>query len=192
MTGLSQKKEIVLRHETEFANSVGAGLLEKPKVSIWMIFIPILFLFFIYRMKKFKDSRIKFVEEFMTARRIAMDIALEAAEEGGKIKTDISAHIPELSEPLKKPYISWMKTLSGYYLELLAADGEDFRSLVRKAFRNRSDYLLALNRLNTAEKEFYTALAPYLDSVEGSSGITASIESISRRLRSETAGTIFP
>ncbi|MBU1182270.1 MAG: NF038143 family protein [Proteobacteria bacterium] len=191
MTGLTQKKEIILRHELEFADSIGSAILEKPKVSIWLIFIPILFLFFIYRMKKFKNDRGKFVEEFMTARRTAMGIALDAAAAEGRANPDIAAQIPDLPEPLKKPYISWMKILSAHYLELLTADGDDFRLLVRTAYRNRDNYLLALDRLNTAEKEFHTALKPYLDSVEGSSDITASIESLSRRLRSEMAGTIF-
>ena len=40
-------------------------------------------------------------------------------------------------------------------MDLLAAEGDSFEALVRSAYRNRTNYLLTLNRLNTVEKEFY-------------------------------------
>jgi hypothetical protein len=192
MKDLTQKKEIILRHELAFANSIGSAVFEKPKVSFWMIFIPILFLYFIYRIKKFKNDRVKFDEEFMTTRRAAMDVALGAAAADGMTEMGEATRYSELPEPLQKPYISWMKTLSGHYLELLTADGDDFESLVRAAYCNRNNYLLTLDRLNNVEKEFYTALKPFLDSVEGTADIIiATIESQSRRLRSDMVDRIF-
>lgn len=187
---LTQKKEIILCHELAFADSIGSAVLDKPKVSTWMIFIPIFFLFFIYRMKKFKKDRAKFLEEFMKARRDAMDIALDSAAEGGN-SLDGAVQVPDLPEPLQKPYVLWIQTLSSHYLDMLTADGEDFGSLVCAAYRNRSNYMLVLNRLNSAEKDFYAALKPYLASVEGAFDISARIEAESRRLRSDKAGSLF-
>lgn len=191
MKDLIQKKEIILRHELAFAKEIGAAVFEKPRVSFWMVFIPILFLYFIYRMQKFKSDRAKFDEEFMTTRRAAMDVALGAAAADGMTEMDRTARGSELPAPLQKPYLSWIKTLSSHYLELLTADGDDFESLVRAAYRNRNNYLLVLDGLNTVEKEFYTALKPFLDSVEGTADIIATIESQSRRLRSEMVDRIF-
>ncbi len=76
-------------------------------------------------------------------------------------------------------------------MDLLAADGDSFESLVRAAYRNRTDYLLTLNRLNTVEKEFYTALKPHMGAAEGAADIIATIESQSQRLRRELAEQIF-
>lgn len=188
---LTQKKEIILSHELAFANKIGAALFEKPKVSIWMIFIPILFLYFIFRMQKFKNDRIKFDEEFMTTRRKAMDNAFHAAEASGRTEMSYAAWGSELPAPLQKPYASWIKTLSSHYMDLLSADGDDFESLIRTAYRNRDNYLVTLERLNNAEKEFYTALKPLMSQVEGTAQIIATLESESRRLRSGTAFRIF-
>ncbi|MBA3010317.1 MAG: NF038143 family protein [Proteobacteria bacterium] len=187
---LTQKKEIILQHERMLSETIGSAVLEKPKVSTWMIFIPILFLFFIYRMKKFKKDRVKFVEDLMTVRRAAMDKAFDGAEQGGPSLEGVP-QIPDLPEPLRKPYASWIQTLSNHYLDLLTAEGDDFGSLVCAAYRNRKNYRVVIDRLSMAEKGFYTALKPYLDSVEGAFDIAAKIESESRRLRSETGRTIF-
>ena len=188
---LTQKKEIILRHELAFANKIGASVFDKPKVSYWMIFIPILFLYFIYRMQKFKSDRIKFDQEFMASRRMAMDIAFGAAEANSKAELSGTTQYPKLPVSLQKPYVSWIKTLSSHYLDLLAADGNDFESLVRAAYCNRNNYLLTLDGLNNMEKEFYTALKPLLDPVEGTADIIDTIESQSRLLRSEMAFRIF-
>jgi hypothetical protein len=191
MKDLTQKKEIILRHELAFANEIGAAVFEKPKVSYWMIFIPILFLYFIYRMQKFRSDRIRFNEEFMSARRSAMDNAFGVAEPHGKTETGGAAQGSTPPLPLQKPYTSWIETLSSHYLDLLAANGDDFESLVRAAYRSRDNYLLALEKLNNAEKDFYTALKPLMAQVEGTAGIITTIESRSRRLRHETACRIF-
>ena len=188
---LTQKKEIILSHELAFANKIGAVLFEKPKVSYWMMFIPILFLYFVYRMQKFKSDRIKFDEEFMTARRQAMDNAFCAAEANGKTEMSNIAWGSKLPVPLQKPYVSWIKTLSSHYLDLLTADGNDFESLVRAAYCNHDNYLLTLDGLNNVEKEFYSALKPLMAQVEGTADIITTIESQSRLLRSETAYRIF-
>ncbi len=191
MKDLTQKKEIILRHELAFADEIGSAVFEKPKVSYWMVFIPILFLYFLYRMQKFRNDRIKFNDEFMTPRRLAMENAFDVAEPRGKTETGDAAQGSTLPLPLQKPYTSWIETLSSHYLDLLAANGDDFESLVSAAYRSRDKYMLALERMNNAEKDFYTALKPLMAQVEGTAGIITTIESRSRRLRHETACRIF-
>ena len=191
MMELAHKKEIILQREMAFADAIGASVLEKPKVSYWMVFIPILFLYFIYRMQIYKSERLKFSEDFMITRRRAMDVALKAAATSDRPDIGDVARNAGLSEPLLKPYMSWVNALVDYYLELLAADGGCFESIVRTAYHNRSNYLLTLNRLNTVEKAFYTALKPHLAATEGAADIITKIESQSQRLRRELADHIF-
>ncbi|MDQ1330372.1 MAG: hypothetical protein QG578_635 [Thermodesulfobacteriota bacterium] len=191
MKDLNQKREIILRHELAFADEIGSAVFEKPKVSYWMVFIPILFLYFLYRMQKFKNDRIKFNEEFMTSRRLAMENAIDVAEQRGKTETEGVVPGSTLPLPLQKPYASWIETLSSHYLNLLAANGDDFESLVRAAYRSRDNYMLTLEMINNAEKDFYTALKPLMAQIEGTAGIITTIESQSRRLRHETACRIF-
>ena len=192
MKGLPRKKELILERERFFANAVGSAVFEKPKISMWMILVPILFLHFIHRMQKYKTGRIRFDEEFMVTRRRAMDLAVDAVESG--VKPDVDEAVRDFNVPvaLEKPYASWMRCLVEYYMDLLRSNGETFEDLVRSCFRNREDLLPTLNRLNTVERDFYEVLKPQLTSTEGAVDIIATIISNSQRLRRELAQQIFP
>jgi hypothetical protein len=191
MKGLERKKELILQRELAFANAVGAAVFEKPKVSFWMVLVPLLFLYFIYRMQRYKSGRMKFDEEFMTTRRRAMNLAFEAVEAGTRPDIDRIARESGLTEALEKPYASWLKVLVDFYMDLLAATGDSFESLVRSAYRNRTNYLLTLNRLGTVEKEFYAAVKPQLAATEGAAAVIATIETQSQQLRRDLAESIF-
>lgn len=191
MKGFEQKKEMILQRELMFANAIGAKVFEKPQVHFWMVLIPILFLYFIYRMQRFKSGRMKFDQEFMTTRRKAMDLAVEALETGVKPNIDRIARESGITDALEKPYAAWLRALVDHYDDLLAANGESFEALVRSAYHNRTNYLLTLNRLNTVEKEFYAALKPQLVATEGAAAVIEAIEEHSRRLRRDLAEQIF-
>ncbi|MGE5311131.1 MAG: NF038143 family protein [Nitrospirota bacterium] len=193
MTSLNQKREFVLGRELAFADAVGAAVFEKPKVSFWMVLLPILFVYFIFRMQKFRNSRKQFNEEFMITRRRAMEVALQAVEGGGEPDVAHTARESGLPEGLEKTYVAWVRALVDHYTDLLKAEGESFEDLVRSAYRNRTDYLLSLNRLNAVEKEFYGALKPHLArSTEGVAEIISTIQEQSTRLRRDLAEVIFP
>ncbi|MCU0602605.1 MAG: NF038143 family protein [Desulfobacterales bacterium] len=191
MKGFEQKKEMILQRELMFANAIGAKVFEKPQVHFWMVLIPILFLYFIYRMQRFKSGRMKFDQEFMTTRRKAMDLAVEALETGVKPNIDRIARESGITDALEKPYAAWLRALVEHYDDLLAANGESFEALVRSTYHNRTNYLLTLNRLNTVEKEFYAALKPQLAATEGAAAVIEAIEEHSRRLRRDLAEQIF-
>ncbi len=186
-----RKKELILKRELAFSNAVGAAVFEKPKVSFWMVLVPLLFLYFIYRMQKYKNGRMRFDQDFMTTRRKAMELAVEALETGVRPNIDRLARESGLIDALQKPYASWLRTLFDYYMDLLAANGDSFEALARSAYRNRTNYLLTLNRLNTVEKEFYDALKPQMAATEGAAAIIAAIEEQSRRLRRNLAESVF-
>jgi hypothetical protein len=191
MKGLERKKELILQREVLFANAIGAEVFERPKVSFWMVLIPVLFLYFVYRMQRFKNGRLKFDQEFMTTRRKALDLAVQALETGVKPNIDRIARETGITDTLEGPYANWLRVLVDYYDDLLAANGDSFDALVRSAYRNRSNYLLALNRLSTVEKEFYAALKPQLAATEGAAAVIAAIEEHSRRLRRDLAERVF-
>jgi hypothetical protein len=191
MKGLERKKEIILQHELIFADAIGSTVFEKPKVSFWMILIPILFLYFIYRIQRFKTGRLRFNEEFMVTRRRAMELALDAAGSGLKPDFNQIARQTGLVDALEKPYASWLRVLVAHYADLLAADGENFETLVRSAYRNRTNYLLTLNRLNAVEKEFYAALKPQMAATDGAPAIIGIIEEKAQSLRRASAESIF-
>lgn len=191
MKGLERKKEIILQGELAFANAIGSKVFEKPKVSFWMVLIPILFLYFIYRMQRFKSGRLKFNEEFMVTRRRAMGIAVESVETGSKPNIDRVARGIGLSDALEKPYASWLKVLVDHYADLLSAEGDSLESLVRSAYRGKTELLLTLNRIHSVEKEFYAALKPGMAATEGAEEIITTLQNESHRLLRELADRAF-
>jgi hypothetical protein len=191
MTPLDHKKEIILQRELIFANTVGESLFEKPVISFWMIVIPLLFLYFIYRMQQYKSGRLKFDEEFMVTRRRAMDSALNGLTAGGVSNTEAALPDAGLPEALRPAYIAWLKILTGYYEDLLSADGDSFAALVRSAYGNKTNYLLVLNRLTSAEKTYHEALRPLLGETEATGGIISTMETRSQQLRREMAEEVF-
>jgi hypothetical protein len=191
MTALAQRKDFILQREAAFANAIGAAVLDKPKASFWMVLIPILLVYFVYRMQRFKSGRMAFDEQFMSTRRRAMDAAFTAVETKGRPDIDAVVDSSGLPEALQECYAAWVKVLVDHYAALLDADGDSFESLVRASYRNRSDYLLALERVTAAEVAFYHALKPHLSAAEGAADIIATIESRSQQLRRELAEQIF-
>ncbi len=191
MNPIVRKKELILKQEATFANAVGASVFEKPKVSFWMVLIPILFLYFIYRMQKYKKGRHQFDQEFLITPCRALDLAVETLESG--IKPDINRLVQEygMQNTLEKPYAAWLRALFEYYLDLLKADGDSFDQLVHSAFRNRENYLLILNRLNTSEKDFYIELRSNMSGMEGTGDIITRIETQSQQLRRQLAEKMF-
>ena len=191
MTKISHRKKLILRSELAFANAVGAAVIDKPRVSFWMILVPILFLYFIYRMQKYKSGLRRFEDEFMTTRRWAMDLACESIDMNRC--PDIGSVIKRagLNDTLENDYARWVRALVAHYMNLLSAEGDNFESLVRSAHHDRTNYLQVLNYVSRTENEFYAALKPQLNKVEGAVEIIAAIESMSRQLRRDIAEHVF-
>jgi hypothetical protein len=188
---LERKKELILEREVAFSYQIGAAVLEKPKVSVWMVLIPILFLHFFYQMQRHKSGFVKFAQDFMITRRLVMDLAVEALEKDAVPDIDQVVRQSSLPDDLKIPYESWVRVLVEYYTDLLTAEGSNFESLVQSAYSSQTNYLLALNRLSMAEKEFYSGLKIQMTDTEGSRPIIEAIEERSQSLRRELAQQIF-
>ena len=193
MSDLAHKNELILKHEQSFADAVAVSVLDKPKVSMWMILLPILLLHFVYRQQRFSAGRKKFAEEFMVTRSRALDAARQAVATGKPPNTDAIVRKAKLPETVLKSYADWVKELVIHYMDLLRSTGDSFAELVRSAYENKTNYLLTLNRLKSTEKIMYTDLKPHLaDTTAGATEIIAAIEYHSQRIRRERAEDIFP
>jgi hypothetical protein len=193
MHELVRKRDLIHNSEVRFANAIGGTVFEKPRVSYWMVLIPFLFFYFFYRMQKYKKGREKFDQDFMITRLRTLDEAVEALDK--RRPPDIQALVRRsgLAEALRKPYAAWVEALALHYTDLLKAGGETFEHLVRGAYRNRGNYLLALNRLSQVEAQLYAALRPAIEAQpDTAADIIATIEKTSQRLRREAAERIFP
>jgi hypothetical protein len=74
----------------------------------------------------------------------------------------------------------WLNVLIDHYMDLLQAEGDHIEDLIKSVYKNRTNYLLFINRLNSVEKKFNTALKSHLpDTIDGANDIMAAMETYS-------------
>lgn len=158
------KKQQILDHESQLAHKLALQILDKPKPPIWMIFVPIFFVFFVQKMNQYKSGLAEFVENYLKSRRHALEIALKAEETAKPADLDALmekvGNIPDQARPL---FMEWMTVLVDHYRLLLTSKGNTHAQLVRSGYQNKTNYLLFCNCLNKAENAYSKALLPQMD-----------------------------
>jgi len=193
MNPIERKHKAILAYERRFALKLGEHVLEKPKMNIWMILIPIIIVFHMFRFQRYVKGKNLFAIDYLKSREQALASARRVATEGKA--TDARAVAAQMSMPeeARDPYGDLLSVLIDHFVGLLRAEGEDIDSLLRSAYRSRTDYLLFFNRLSRAEKRLNAALEPHLSREHREIGETIRrIEEISEQMRREEAGRVFP
>lgn len=190
---LDQKKQLILDHESQLAHKLALLTLDKPKPPIWMIFVPVFFVFFVQKMNQYKSGLAEFVENYLKSRRHALEAALAAEETAGTANLDAlldkAGNIPEHARPL---YRDWMAQLVAHYQLLLTAKGSSHAALVRSGYQSKTNYLLFCNCLNKAENAYSTALLPEMDGDnQDLRHVIDKIDACVTHLRREEADSIF-
>ena len=128
----------------------------------------------------------------MISRKRALDAARHAVESGSAADLDALAQQAELPPEARQPYQKMLAVFNDYYMDLLQAQGKNFKALVRSTFKSKTDYLIQLNRFNQTEKELNAALRPHMaETTEGFNEIVAKIEQSSAELRRDDADKLF-
>ncbi len=193
MASLDHKKELILRYEEKFADSVAVSVIDKPKLSTWMILIPILFIYYFYRLKKFADGRKEFARHFILTRKRSLEKAAASLESGGKPDVEALVNMSSAQGSTHADYREWLKVLLDHYQYLLRSEGDSLEALIRSAYKTRTNYLLFINQLNRVERQFNAALKPSLkETTEEVNNIVTAIEQRCEDLRRKDAENFFP
>jgi hypothetical protein len=189
---LSEKKALILEYEERFAFDLSREVLETPKMSFWMIFIPIFLLYHVYRVKKIVEGRKGFAKNYLITRKRALEAGVSLAEKGRNPDVQAILKDSNLPEKAKGPFRELFLLLVQHYADLLRSYGNDMPSLIRSAYKSRTNYLLFLNRLNNAEKALTGVLRPQTANPAADIDfITKAMEIHSERLGRERAKLIF-
>lgn len=193
MLDMQEKINSILHAEELFAKRLALKVIERPKLSIWMILIPIIFVHYFYRFQKFNTGQKRFVEHYMISIRRALNEAAGVVE-GRKKPDPVSlASVSDVPEAIRGKQADVYAVMVDHYIDLLRSKGDDADALIRRAYQKRANYLLFLNRLNRVEKDRNAALKPLLyESTEGVNEIVEQMERSSEALRREAAEKIFP
>jgi hypothetical protein len=189
---IEQKKSVILEHETKLANLIAREVISKPQLSIWMIVIPIVFVYYFYGLNRYSSGKKDFVKHFLFSRRLILDRALAKVETGEEADFKALAIQEMVPENAIKAYKDWAVALSESYARLLESDGVTYDALVKNCYKDEGSYLLNLNQINTTESQFYKALHKDLkQSVTGAGDVIKNMADSLGHLRREEARFIF-
>ena len=191
--GIEENKSRILEWEQLFAYRVAGMVLDKPKLSIWMILIPIITVFHIYRHQKYVEGKKAFADNFLISRKRALEEAVAALEEGRKPEAARVISRSDVPVEARGAYGDWITVLIEHFHDLLRSEGSSYEDLVRGIFRSHTDYLLFLNQLAQVEHRFNAALQPSLSkNLEEVEEIISRMEAASEAIRRKHAATVFP
>lgn len=192
-TTLDDKLQLIMENERENARQLALLVIEKPVPPIWMIFIPIFFVFYAWKLKQYSQGLKDFVNHYLSTRKSALDATVTVAQMGRKVDStqflDQADAIPALA---RSSFLEWITLLGEHYHVMLAATGNTFPELVRTGYRTKSNYLLFCNRLAKAEHTFNRQLLPQIQGDESTlHDVIAKIDQASTELRRREASVIF-
>jgi len=191
----------ILAYENKIAGQITAKVLEKPEFSVWMILIPIVFIPFMQRYQKYKESTKVFSEGYLYTKKIALDTAYKiikneiALEDAAAVTTKIVRNNPNADQLVLNIYmkqIQEISILSEHYMALFASERVKYRDMVVNYYQTKDNYLNFLNRLSEAEKEVTRAAsATFKDGTEEVPEIMEKMEKYLLALRLEEANLFF-
>jgi hypothetical protein len=192
MTTLEDKKDFIWEYEERCAADLAAAVLQTPKMSFWMIFIPIILIYHVFQVRKVVEGRKGFAKNYLVTRKRALEAGLSVVAKGRN--PDVQSVLRDSNLPGKATgsFRDLFLLLVNHYADLLRSYGHDMPSLLRNVYKSRTNYLLFLNRLNKAEKALTDVLRPDTDKSAGDIDfIVKAMEFHSERLGRERAESVF-
>lgn len=184
-------KELLVTYERALARKLALEIFDRPRPQIWMILVPLFFVFFIQKIRQYSSGLEDFVDNYMRPRLAALDIAAASLSDrdGAERIEELARQVPENVRPL---FVDWMTMLTDHYRELLQTGGADVGAMIRGAYRTRTDYLLWCNVLNRTENSYNLALMPAIDGEQDDVGsIISRMHDSLTRLRREDAEAVY-
>ncbi len=150
-----EKWAAILENEKQFASRIALEVIDKPVLALWMILIPVFFVFYFWQLKRYSNGLRDFTKNFLITRERSLQTAYEGLPSTNTPHVDeIVEQAADLTEKQKKLYRQWVEVLVCHYHHLLLVDGDSYEELVRNHYRKKSNFLLAMNQLNISEKQF--------------------------------------
>ncbi|MBT8355371.1 MAG: hypothetical protein HKP41_13470 [Desulfobacterales bacterium] len=189
---IDQNRELILTNERAIARQVAGKVIDKPQLALWMILIPVFFVFYFFHLKRYRNGLQDFSENFLITRQRTLDAVWEATTSNANADLESVVELSDIPAGVKDQYRVWVERLADNYLLLIQASGGTYDELVRAAYKKKSNYLLGLKNLNRVEANFNQALAPHLPGDQESiESVIKSMQTSIKDLRRSQAEEIF-
>ena len=194
---LETRHALIWHQEKIVAYDLAKVLIDKPRVTVWMIMLPLLFLFFIQDLKKYKAAIGNFVDNFLKNKKIALDLAFKAERGGLSLETMRTEWISEVqSTAVEQPELLETQTdeiawLIDHYSRLLAADGNSYDALIKNAYSSFSAYQHFIDTLLDLENAVIRAAFKYNPPNENTRELVILMQNAIRKIRQKERNRVF-
>lgn len=196
---LKKKYQLILSQEFATARSAALKVLKPKPFSVWEVLIPIVFILGYMRAK---EQRELFTQNLIFTKKLALGAALDIAknklskqEAMDKIDKETKAVISNVdeniySEEIRKCQMDEIDFLIDHYINLLEADGLDYKTFILDVYQTKNEYIKFITELNAFEKKVTSAACQTLG---GKADMTtlAQLESTIESIRQKEADDIF-
>jgi hypothetical protein len=189
--------DLIWNHENQFAYKVAKQVLQKPPISVWVVLMPILFLFYAHKIQQYKAGIHNFSKGLMRTKILALDSALEEINTGRKDKEVKNNFVsPEVETSIEvirvhNRQLAEFELLKVHFSKLLHQQGTSYQALVRQAYRTSGAYRLFLNQLTQIEKEVMEAVLQAYHPKEEDRAVTQKMQEAMHALREEDLTAFF-
>jgi hypothetical protein len=189
--------DLIWNHENQFAYKVAKQVLQKPPISVWIVLMPILFLFYAHKIQQYKAGIHNFSQGLMRTKILALDSALKEINTGSKdeeVKDNfVSTELETSTEVMQAQnrQLAEVELLKVHYGKLLCQKGTSYGGLVRQAYQTSGAYRLFLNQLTQIEKEVMEAVLQAYHPKEEDRAVTQKMQEAMHALREEDLKAFF-
>jgi hypothetical protein len=195
MTYSIEEKHRVIRERDElFAFELAKMLIDKPKAPIWIILLPMLFIFYAHWLQRYKSNIAKFSKEYMHTKRIALDAAFDSGNGGDMPVNGWADFLGGTSDgriEIKELQYEELDLLMGHYQLLLGSQGQDYPALIRSSYRTSGEYRFFLNRLVRVEERINKAVLRIDHPTPDARDVVRRMERFADQLRERELARIF-
>jgi hypothetical protein len=198
-TILETKHANILAQERALAKTVASAVIGQTPVTVWDVLIPILF---VLNVVKFKRAREIFTLNFLFTKKLALQGAFDMVRTG-QSREDALAQIKDrtsqilasdkkgiYSIKIRQKQMREMEILLDHYCRLLNAEGKDYASMVKHAYRTRQNFAAFVKEMEGIEKEVNRAASQTVGTASAPD-IVSKMEQAAGRVRATQVETIF-
>lgn len=145
---IAAKRIAILERENGFAREFASRTIDRPELTVWMAAFPPLLIPYALRRLSYRSECATVVEYYLAPRLKALEIVTD-----GTALSDLPA-----SDRLSTAESAQIETLVEHYRTLLAAEGNDYRTLVLESYRTGDAYRRHLDHVEIDQSALDEAL----------------------------------
>lgn len=194
---IQQTYKLIWDHEHQFAARLAEQVVEKPRLTIWRIIVPVLLIYHARKIQEYKADLKTFSKGFLRTKILAMESALEEIVTGKKDDEYTGAFAladtgdSPNEKQLRSLQIAEVQLLKAHYKKLLGIEADSFQDLIKKTYKTSGEYRRFLARLAKAEDAVQQGVLHVYQPSLLAQSVAKKMQQAAKVLRDEEVKNIF-